>query len=346
MKNLLFAVLLTFALALPAGATEISAPVVPESGQSFMPAETEDFGGGLAELLEKALLAVNPELKTCVRSCAGILLTALLLTAVTVLWEQSARGAAAAASAAILVLLFRNTDTLIALASDTLQELCQYGKLLCLVMTTALAAQGAAASSAALYTGTAVFSALLGSLMDRFFVPLVYVFVIFSAAGSALGEEALRKLAETIKSLLCWLLKTLLIVYTTYMSVTGVIAGTTDAAALKAAKVTISTAVPVVGGILSDASEAVLVSMGLLKNAAGIYGILATLAVFIGPFLKVGIQYLGLKITAGLSSLFASKPISSLIGDASSAMGLLLGMLAAACTMVLVSTVCFLKGAV
>jgi stage III sporulation protein AE len=140
-------------------------------------------------------------------------------------------------------------------------------------------------------------------------------------------------------------LKTLMIVYTTYMSLTGVIAGTTDAAALKAAKVTISTAVPVVGGILSDASEAVLVGMGLMKNAAGIYGILAALAVFAGPFLKVGIQYLGLKLSASLCGLFAAKPISNLIGDASSAMGLLLGMLAAACTMVLISTVCFLKGA-
>ena len=345
MKNLLFTVLLVLTLAVPAEAADLSAPGVPDSGQAFMPTETEYFGTGLVRLLEKALAAVHPELKATVKSCSELLVTALLLTTITVLWEPSARGAAAAASAAILVLLFRNTDTLISLASDTLQELCQYGKLLCLVMTTALAAQGSVGASSALYMGTTVFSALLGAMMERFFVPLVYVFLIFSAAGSALGAEALRKIAETIKSLLSWLLKTLMIVYTTYMSLTGVIAGTTDAAALKAAKVTISTAVPVVGGILSDASEAVLVGMGLMKNAAGIYGILAALAVFAGPFLKVGIQYLGLKLSASLCGLFAAKPISNLIGDASSAMGMLLGMLAAACTMVLISTVCFLKGA-
>lgn len=80
-----------------------------------------------------------------------------------------------------------------------------------------------------------------------------------------------------VKNVVSWSLKTILTVFTTYMTVTGVVSGTTDAAALKATKVTISSVVPVVGGILSDASEAVLVSAGLMKNAAGIYGILAVL---------------------------------------------------------------------
>jgi len=345
MKNLFFFVLLIFGLALPAEASELTAPAVPPSGQQIMPSETENFSVGLAELLENALIALTPDLKSSVRSCMEILLTALLLSLITALWDSSARGTAAAGSAVILVLLFQNADTLIGLASETLRELCEYGKLLCLVMTTALAAQGSVAASSALYTGTSFFTALLGSLMERLHVPMVYLFLIFSAASSALGEESMRKLADTIKGFLSWILKTLLIVFTTYMSITGVIAGTTDAAALKAAKITISTAVPVVGGILSDASEAVLVSMGLMKNAAGIYGILAALAVFIGPFLKVGLQYLGLKLSACLCSIFAAKSISALVSDAAAAMGLLLAMLGAACIMVLVSTVCFLRGA-
>jgi len=128
------------------------------------------------------------------------------------------------------------------------------------------------------------------------------------------------------------------------MSVTGVVSGTTDAAALKAARVTISSVVPVVGGILSDASESVLVSIGILKNAAGIYGILAVLAVFVGPFVKVGVQYLLLKASAAVCGVFGNKNISALVDDFSTAMGLLLAMVAAGCLLVLISTVCFLKG--
>ena len=128
------------------------------------------------------------------------------------------------------------------------------------------------------------------------------------------------------------------------MSITGVVSGTTDAAALKAAKMTISSVVPVVGGILSDASESVLVSAGLMKNAAGIYGILAILAVFLEPFLRIGAHYLILKLTAALCGVFGSKQMTELIGDFSSAMGLLLAMTGATCLLLLISTVCFMKG--
>jgi len=160
----------------------------------------------------------------------------------------------------------------------------------------------------------------------------------------ALAEEILKKFSDAVKLFLSWLLKTLLIVFTTYMSVTGVVSGTADAAALKAAKVAISSVVPVVGGILSDASESVLVSVGILKNAAGIYGILAVLAVFIGPFIKVGVQYLVLKVSGAICCIFTNKNISALIDDYSTAMGLLLAMVAAGCLLVLISTICFLKG--
>jgi stage III sporulation protein AE len=149
---------------------------------------------------------------------------------------------------------------------------------------------------------------------------------------------------DFLKSTISWFLKTILTVYTTYMGITGAVSGTTDAAALKATKVTISSVIPVVGGILSDASEAVLVSAGLLKNAAGIYGILALLAIFISPFVKIGVHYLILKLAAAVCSIFGSKEITGLIEDFSTAMGLLLAMTGAICLLLLISTVCFMKG--
>ena len=72
--------------------------------------------------------------------------------------------------------------------------------------------------------------------------------------------------------------------------------------------------------------------------------ILAVLAVAAGPFLSVGVQYLLLKLSAAVCSLFGNKGISGMVGDFSTAMGLLLAMVASGCLMVLISTVCFLKG--
>jgi stage III sporulation protein AE len=182
-------------------------------------------------------------------------------------------------------------------------------------------------------------------MISGLMIPMFFFYLAFVVAHGAFGDEFLKKTADFIKGIWLWLLKLLIIVFSTYMSVTGVVSGTTDQTALKAAKIVISSAVPVIGGILSDSSEAVLVSMGVLKNAAGIYGMLAVLSVFMGPFIKIMMNYLGIKVSALLCSIFGEKRISSLTEGFATAMSLLLAMTATACMFVLISTVCFLKGA-
>lgn len=344
MTKVLFGILLVLSLTIPASALEIEAPEVPASGLSRMPPETDSFAEALMELMQTSIKLIQPELEGAVKLCYGILCAALVFSALPVFTESITAAVSMAGATTMAVMLLRPTDAMIRCAADAVWEICEYGKLLCPVLTTALAAQGGVTASAALYTGTTAFNALLGALVSQWMIPMVYIFLLFSIANCALGAEILKKFSDAVKSILQWLLKTLLMVFTTYMSITGVVSGITDAAALKATKVMVSTAVPVVGGILSDASESLLVSMAAMKNAAGIYGILAVLAVFVGPFIKVGVQYLLLKVSAALCSLFAAKHISGLLEDFSSAMGLLLAMVAVSCMLILISTVCFLKG--
>lgn len=344
MTKLLFGILLVLSLSVPTTALEITAPEVPRSGVDNMPEKTDSFPDALLELMQSATKTFRSEWKDAIRVSSGILLAAMLFSILPILTERIHGPVSIAGAVAIATMMFQNTNTMIGYASEAVWEICEYGKLLCPVLTTALAAQGGVTASAVLYAGTTAFVTFLSMLVSRMIVPMVYLFLILSVANCAIDEEILKKFADAVKSFLSWGLKTLLIVFTTYMSVTGVISGTTDAAALKAAKVTISTTVPVIGSILSDASESVLVSMGILKNAAGIYGILAVLAVFIEPFIKVGVQYLLLKVSAAICSIFGNKNISALVDDFSTAMGLLLAMVAAACILVLISTVCFLKG--
>ena len=244
----------------------------------------------------------------------------------------------------IAMLLLSGTGAMIRLAAATVEETCGYGKLLLPVMTTALAAQGGFTSSGALYAGTAFFTAVLQNAMNSFLVPGVYLYLSLSTGSAATGEQILKRMGDLLKQFISWCLKILLIIFTTYLSLTRVVSGTTDAAALKAAKVSMSSFIPVVGGILSDASESVLVSAGMMKNAAGIYGLLAVLALFFHPFLKIGLHYLVLKLTGGLASAFGSARLTAIVDAFGNAMALLLAMTGAGCIMVLISTICFMKG--
>lgn len=344
MKKLILAVLIILSLAIPVSATEITAPEVPDSGAELMPEQTESFGDALLEMLRNAIARIRPDLAEASRVSLAVIAAVMMVSLLQTFSGSVKSVADLAGTTVIAAVLLLNANSLIRLGAETVTEISEYGKLLLPVMTAAMTAQGGVTASAALYTGTAVFDTVLSSLISKLLVPMVYLFLALAAANSAVGEDLLKKMRDFVKGSMSWCLKTMLTVFTTYMSITGVVSGTTDAAALKATKVTISSVVPVVGGILSDASESVLVSAGLMKNAAGIYGILAVLAIFLEPFLRIGIHYLLLKLTAALCGMFGSKRMTELIGDFSSAMGLLLAMTGSACLLLLISTVCFMKG--
>lgn len=324
--------------------TQFTAPTVPNSAAAIMPHESAGFSDGLWQILQKSLEAIHPDMKEAAGISLSIIAVILLISLVRLIPGCMAKTPELIGAVGVSTILLQSTNSLLSLAISTVRDLSSYGKLLLPVMTSAMAAQGGITTSSALYAGTALFDSILTSIISGLMIPMIYIFLVLSTANAALGEEILKKMAGFVKWLTTWVLKTVLYVFTGYMGLTGVISGTTDAAALKAAKLTISGVVPVVGGILSDASEAVLVSAGVVRNAAGIYGILAILAMFAAPFLKIGCHYLIVRVTGAVCAVFSAKRCTELITDYSSAMGLLLAMTGSVCLLQLISTVCFLRG--
>lgn len=342
-KFIIFCVLLG-TLASPVSALELEAPRVPESASAFMPSEPENLAQAVAEMFWDGILYCRPDLKEAVRISACVMAVVMLLSILGNISGSCQRYGDLAAAASISVLLFGSARSMIRLGISTVTEISNYGKLLLPVMATAMAAQGGVSASAAIYTSGTLFSTWTSSLICNFMAPMIYLYLVFGTGNAALGTEILKRFQDTVKSFMTWTLKTILYVFTGYISITGIISGTTDAAALKATKLTISSVVPVVGGILSDASETILVSASLVKNAAGIYGVFAILAILIGPFIRIGCHYMMLKALGGLCGVFSGKSTTGLIDSFSVAMGHILAMTGAVSLMLLVSTICFMKG--
>ena len=344
MRKLVMIVLFISILVVPVNALDYTAPQVPESAEELMPAEIETFGQGLWKVISTAIGKLEPSIVNACKTCVSLVAVVLLVSVVQGISDKNKGVLELVATLGIAGILLYKTGGLIQLSAQTVTELSEYGKLLLPVMTAALAAQGGAATSAALYGGTAAFNALLCSAVSGLLVPMCYGYLILAVATGAIGNELLQKLRDLVKWLVTWFLKIVLYSFTGYMGITGVVSGTADAAALKVTKMAISGMVPVVGGLMADASESVLVSASVLKNAAGIYGIIALIAVWIAPFLEIGVQYLLLKGTGALCAAFGSKQPANLLRDFSGAMGLMLAMTGAVCIMLLISTVCFMKG--
>lgn len=331
-------------LTLPASANAIVVPDVPEDVEDIFPEQQEDFAAGVLSMIQKALDEARPGFLSSIRICVSILATALLLSVLRTFQGKSKAVVEMGGVLVVTALLLGSTNSMIEEGTKTVSQISDYGKLLLPVMTAALASQGGTTTAATIYTATAFVDTCLCSVISSVLIPAIYVFLAFSVMNALTDDGILTKLKDLCKWAMSWFLKIVLYGFTGYMAISGVISGGADQTAIKATKLTISGVVPVVGGILSDASETILVGAGVVKNTAGVYGMLAILAVTILPFLTIGGHYLLLKITSAVSSVFAPKTVGTLLEDFASSMGLILAVVGTVSLIQMISVVCFLKG--
>ena len=338
-------VLLPF-LVLPALGAELSFPQVDEllrEAEGYGVTETDGLGQGVQSILETGLDQAGSLLRhsfqTGLKLLAVVLLCGLAESAALDGKAGGLKAVEVAGALAVTALTVSDMNAMIGLGRETIQQMDAFAGLLLPAMATLTAATGGVTGAAVRQGVTVLFSDLLITAIDRLLVPLLYAYVAACCAQAALGNEGLKKLSALIKGAITFLLTAGLLVFVGYLAASGAIAGSADAAAVKAAKLAISRAVPVVGGILSDAAETVLAGAGVLKNAVGVFGMLTILSICLVPFLRLGVHYLAYKLTGALAATVADGRVAGLIDQIGSAFGLVLGMTGASALLLLVSMV-------
>lgn len=318
-----------------------------EQAEQYGVEEGESLGEGIAQmlstLLEEGQRLVKERLRTGVSLLAVVLLCSLAQGAGAAGSKNGVQAVELAGAMAITALTMTDMANMIGLGRETVGRMRVFSDALLPVMATLSAATGNITGAAARQGITVLFSQLLITLMDQLLIPLVYSYVVVSCAYAAVENPGLDKLAGLIKSGTTFLLTGILLVFVGYLTASGAVAGSVDASAVKAAKLTISRAVPVVGGILADASETVLAGAGMLKGSVGVVGLLVVLAICLTPFLQLALQYLTYKVTAALCSTIAQPRLGKLIDAIGGAFGLVLGMTGAAALVLMVSLVSAIK---
>lgn len=301
-----------------------------------------DLEEGLSNLGATALEQLGSLLTRATRSGGLMLVIALFCALIQALFPETGQGIGAARLVAALAVTggaLQDVGSLLTVGSETVQKLADFTKLLIPAMTAAAAASGSYTGAAARQMVTLFCSNLLLSLIQGVLLPMIYLYIAACAGSLASGSKGVRAIADFIRWGTQRLLTWGLFLFTGYLSLSGVIAGTADQAAIKLTRFAISGMVPVVGGILSDATESILAGAGILRNAIGIFGTLAVLGFCLLPFLQLGLQYLLYKLAAVLTAILTDHPVAGLIGDIGSAFGLVLGMVGASALVTLISVI-------
>jgi stage III sporulation protein AE len=344
MKYTIAVVVILALLIQPVSALELDLPATPKQAELLMPEKPDTFGNDFMYILKNAFEKMMPKLDAIVKACLQTVAVIILLSVLERISKRMKELTQLLAPVLIGLTLLEHSVELMQFGKDTVLELSQYGKLLLPVLTAAMAAQGGTATSAALYTATALFSSILSQLITKITVPFVGCYLAVSVAYCATGEDILKRMQNLLKWFTTWSLKIVLYVFMGYISVTGIVNGSADASAVKMTKLAISNTVPVIGKILSETSETILISAQATKSTIGIYGITVLIALLAGPFIKIGAQYIIMKLTSACCSVLTTSRNSEMIDAFSDAAAMILSMISVMCLLLMIGVFCFMKG--
>ena len=305
-----------------------------------------DLDGGLERVINYVNLKFRGLLTEALRPAAAVIAVSAICAAAgpMALAEQGKLdyvnfgGCLAVAAASVA-----DVQSVIAMGNETIEALWEYSHTLLPTLTTAAVSAGAVTSAGAKYAAAALFSDLLLTAAQSFIFPLICGYVAAVTAGAALNTGQLSGAARLLQWASRTAMKALVAAFTGYLALTGILSGGADAAAVKAAKAVLSTAVPVVGGTLASASESLVAGAGLVRNAIGAFGLLAILAAVAIPVLRLGLRYLLFKAAAAVSAVLAGGRLGGLIEAMGTAYGLVLGLVGTAAAVSFLSVVSLMK---
>lgn len=232
-----------------------------------------------------------------------------------------------ATALAMTSVLFSDLQGILFLCTQTLEQISIFSNTMLPVMAGAITLSGAPITASATQSITMLALSLIIDFISSVLVPAICAYIAIITVNAALSHDLLDNLGQFIKWITTGSLKLILTIFIAYLSISGAISGSVDAVALKTAKFAVSGSVPVVGGIISDATESMLAGMVTIKNSLGIIGLLGVVAICIIPFLQVGINYLIFKAGTAAFSPICSPPIRKLMTGIGDSLGLMLGML-------------------
>jgi len=316
---------------LPTGAAEAVAGLSPVQGEWGLER-------GLSNLMRMAGPLAGTFLGEGLRTAVTIALIAALCAAACSLTDgMPAQYVRIAAVLGIAALTVTGLQSLMAQGREAIAELDTYSKALLPSMAAAAAASGQPTAAIARQAATAFAGDLFITMSGRLLMPLLYVYAALITLNAALPQDILKRLAGLVKWMVTGLLALGLTAFTAWLAISGVIAGQADSLAVRGAKAALSGAVPVVGGIIGDASEAVVAGAGVIKNTIGVFGLFVVLGTVLSPLIMLGTRYLIFKLGAALCGTVGDETIAGYIDGIAGLYAMLLAIIGAMGVLLIIS---------
>lgn len=323
---------------------------LPEEARSVLDAENgaESVRSSLGRVVSEALGgALRGAFRTGLATAATVLAASVMCGVAGELAPDRGKGidyVNLAGTAAIAEAAAGGFSALMGEAAAAVGELTDLGTMLLPVMASVSASAGAAASGAAKYAASALFLNVLGTLSKKLVIPLIYMYLAASLGQAAFGGGA-GGVAKLIAGLVKRALVLTALAFSVYLGAVSLIASSADATAVKLTKTAISTLLPVVGGMVAEASDTLLSGLGVIRGVLGAAGLVAVAAVCLGPVVRLLVNAALLRCAAALAGTVAPRPVSEFIAAVAEGYSLMLALTGTEAAMLAIAVISAAKTA-
>lgn len=193
------------------------------------------------------------------------------------------------------------------------------------VYSSAIIASGNLSSATGFRTLMLGVSSVISRLSDEIIVPLISIYIAMCIA-SAVSDIKIAEISKTIKNFAVWVLTASATIFSGIMSLGTIVSSSGNSAFSKTAKLLIGTAVPIVGGTVSEALSTLKSCLEITRNILGTYAIIAIAIIFIPSIISLLSWKICLSVSAGITETIEYKNLSSLLSSASSVTGIMLAL--------------------
>ncbi|HWR45204.1 stage III sporulation protein AE [Sporomusa sp.] len=186
------------------------------------------------------------------------------------------------------------------LARETVSNMVGFMEALLPLLLSLLAGVGALTSAALLTPLMLLVVSVTSVVVKDIILPLLFLTAVLECVNYLSGSYKLSNLTGVLKQAGMMTLGLVLVVFIGIVSIQGVAGSVADGLTLRTAKYATATFIPVVGKMFADTVELVMGASLLLKNAVGIFGVLAITLICALPLVKLISLVIVIKIAGAL----------------------------------------------
>lgn len=180
---------------------------------------------------------------------------------------------------------------------------------------TLLATSGAAVSAGIFHPVLVLSVQTVTYIIKSFVIPLILTSAALSIAGNIGERNNVGRMAAVLRNIAKWSMGILLTVFVGIVTVQSLATPAIDGITFKTAKYAVGNFVPVVGNVLAESVELVFGCSVILKNAVGIAGLVAILALCAAPIIRLAAQAAMFCIASALVEPVADKRTADILSQ-------------------------------